>query len=152
MDPQDQMRIRHIKRQAIGLLGSPIRHCEVSLLFYQIWSTSWHGARNQNAASYSALDQSIPAGHRRAPVRLWWYPRSILTLRARGGVKTWPEGTIQSRMGPFRLLVSSDLAPETPFWSYDKRMNGILKWTKEVPSQQWIPHCPPILLKDEPRD
>jgi hypothetical protein len=35
------------------------------------------------------------------------------------GCKTPSCGAIQSTTTPFRLLVSSDLAPETPFWIYN---------------------------------
>lgn len=68
-----------------------------------------------NSLSYSRLDQSKPAGHIKAPVRSCRNPRSVLTLLASGGVKGWPLGVIQSRIGPLRLFVSSARAPETPF-------------------------------------
>lgn len=68
--------------------------------------------------SYSGSDQSIPAGQSKAPVRSWWNPRSTLTFLARGGWRVCPAGVIQSRTGPFRLLVSSDLALDTPFWIF----------------------------------
>jgi hypothetical protein len=63
--------------------------------------------------------QSRPPGQRREPVIGWWNPRFVLTLRERGGCKTPSRGVIQSTTTPFRLLVSSDLAPETPFWIYN---------------------------------
>jgi hypothetical protein len=46
-----------------GITNSPLQS------FSFILSTSWGGAKDKNEISYSALDQSIPAGHRRAPVR-----------------------------------------------------------------------------------
>ena len=64
--------------------------------------------------------QSRPAGQRREPVTGWWNPRFILTLREMDGCKTPSLGVIQSKTTPFRLFVSSDLAPETPFWIYNK--------------------------------
>jgi hypothetical protein len=71
-------------------------------------------------SSYSALDQSKPAGHNKAPVRSWWNPRSVLTLRANSGFRTWPRGVIQSRIALFKLFVSSDLALAEPFCIYHK--------------------------------
>jgi hypothetical protein len=68
--------------------------------------------------TYSALFQSRSAGHSKAPVRSWWNPRSVFTLRTSGGFNCCPWGAIQSRTAPFKLLVSSDLAPEAPFWIY----------------------------------
>jgi hypothetical protein len=66
------------------------------------------------------LDQSCPAGQSNEPVRSWWKPRSTLTLRERGGLRDWPRGVIQSRIGPLRLFVSSDRALETPFCNCTK--------------------------------
>jgi len=71
---------------------------------------------------YSVFAQSNPAGQSSAPVRSWWKPRSILTLRARGGISDCPRGVIQSRMGPLRLFVSSALAEETPFCIFQEQV------------------------------
>jgi hypothetical protein len=68
--------------------------------------------------TYSALFQSRSAGHSKAPVRSWWNPWSVFTLRTSGEFNCCPGGAIQSRTAPFKLLVSSDLAPEAPFWIY----------------------------------
>ena len=44
-------------------------------------SRIWEGLK-----SYSGSDQSRPVGQRRRPVVSWLKPRSILMLRARGGI------------------------------------------------------------------
>jgi hypothetical protein len=53
-------------------------------------------------------------------------------LRASGGVRACPEGTIQSRIGPLRLFVSSDLALDTPFWSCNIHDEQVPKVGKET--------------------
>ena len=45
-------------------------------------------------------------------------PLVCLTLQSRGEDRTSPLGVIQSSTTPFKLLVSSDLAPEEPFCIY----------------------------------
>lgn len=67
-------------------------------------------------ASYSGSDQSSSTGQRSEPVRSWWNPRSILIWRERDGRRGWSRGVIQSMIGPFKLLVSSDRALDIPFW------------------------------------
>jgi hypothetical protein len=68
----------------------------------------------------SGSDQSTPAGQRSAPVTSWLKPLSVLIFRAIGGRSGSPGGESQSMIADFRLLVSSDLAPETPFCNYSQ--------------------------------
>ena len=75
--------------------------------------------------------QSRPAGQRREPVTGWWNPRFVLTLREMDGCKTPSRRAIQSTTTPFRLLVSSDLAPETPFWIY-RRSNKVIFYKDKI--------------------
>ena len=75
--------------------------------------------------------QSRPAGQRREPVTGWWNPWFVLTLREMDGCKTPSRGAIQSTTTPFRLLVSSDLAPETPFWIY-RRSNKVIFYKDKI--------------------
>jgi len=98
-----------------GRIKSPLRS------FSLILSSIRRYAACDDTIAYWGSDQSIPAGQSRAPVRSWWNPRSILTFRARGGVRDWPDGTIQSRILPFKLFVSSERELDTPFWSYEKK-------------------------------
>ena len=93
-----------------------IRHCAASLWFCERSEEEIREIENP----YSVLDQSKPAGHNKAPVRSWWNPRSVLTLRANGGLRDWPRGVIQSRIALFKLFVSSDLALAEPFCIYHK--------------------------------
>ena len=89
--------------------------------------------------THSLFDQSKPAGQSKAPVRSWWNPRSALTLRASGGLRGWPRGVIQSKTAPFKLLVSSALAPEEPFWIYAADFQlGSLKSGMAAPSQRCV--------------
>ena len=69
----------------------------------------------RNYMTYSKSFQSKPAGQRSAPVAGWWYSWFTLTLQERGRFNVTSQGVIQSRTAPFKLLVSSDLALETPF-------------------------------------
>ena len=76
--------------------------------------------------------QSRPAGQRSAPVAGWWKPRFVLTFRERGGSKGVSRPAIHSRITPFKLLVSSDLALDTPFWilkKWGKVCNVLKQWT-----------------------
>jgi hypothetical protein len=85
-------------------------------------------------------------------------------LRARGGSRDWPRGVIQSKIGPFRLFVSSDLAPETPFCNYLDINVRQLKVVTDLPfrrCEQRSPHlrqgaCPLNLarsgVKSQKRD
>ena len=68
----------------------------------------------------SASFQSRLAGQRSDPVTGWWKPRVVLTFRLRGGTKGESWGVIQSTTTPFKLLVSSDLALDIPFWIFCK--------------------------------
>lgn len=72
--------------------------------------------KREKGNTNSVFSQSIPAGHRSAPVTGWWKPRVDLTFRNKGGFKDSPRGQIHSSTAPFRLFVSSDLAEEMPFW------------------------------------
>jgi hypothetical protein len=72
------------------------------------------------ATAYSRSFQSAPAGQRSAPVALWWKPRFVLTLRERGGFSGTSRGVIHSSTAPFILFVSSDLALEAPFWTWNR--------------------------------
>lgn len=88
-------------------------------------------SQQRRKITHSGSDQSSSTGQSNAPVRSWWNPRSILTLRARSGRSGWSGGVIQSMMGLFKLLVSSDLALDTPFWIYNtSRMGKVDIWTK----------------------
>ena len=66
--------------------------------------------------SYSKLYQSRSAGHNRKLICLWWKPQLVLILQVKGGFDGWLRGEIQSSTVPFRLLVSSALVQEAPFW------------------------------------
>jgi hypothetical protein len=77
-------------------------------------------SRKLQKSTYSTSDQSSPAGHSRAPVRSWLKPRLDFTFRAKGGFSGSPRGIIQSRMVPFKLLVSSALADALPFWIFPR--------------------------------
>ena len=72
---------------------------------------------SQVVITYSGLLQSKPAGQRRKLVHSWLNPRSILTFHTIGGVRDCPGGIIQSRIAPFRPLVSLARALDKPFWS-----------------------------------
>lgn len=85
-------------------------------------------AVKKETPAYSKLDQSSPAGHNSAPVRSWWNPRSVLTLRAKGGFRGWPRGVIQSSIADFKLFVSSALAPAEPFWIYQELILLCVIW------------------------
>ena len=93
----------------------------VILLFLRPSHTLQDIITNSWTAGITHLEsfQSRPAGQRRKPVTGWWNPRFVLTLREMDGCKTPSRGVIQSTTTPFRLFVSSDLAPETPFWIYN---------------------------------
>jgi hypothetical protein len=93
------------------------RDCQFAAGKFLSYSASESQQRRNLAVSgtYSGSPQSTPAGQRRAPVALWWNPRFVLTLRERGGFSGTSRGVIQSSTAPFILLVSSDLALETPF-------------------------------------
>jgi hypothetical protein len=65
------------------------------------------------------------ARQRREPVTGWWNLQFVLTLREMVGYKTPSQGAIQSMTTSFRLLVPSDLAPETPFWIFN-RLNKVM--------------------------
>lgn len=112
----------------------------------------WH----KSSIPYSGSDQSMSAGHKRAPVLSWLNPRSILTLRAIGGCRYWPRGTIQSRIAPLRAFVSSDLALETPFWSYyiiseyDGNDFSVFIPNLKLPSPLLYRHLEVVLLSLEP--
>jgi hypothetical protein len=64
-------------------------------------------------------------------------------LRANGGFSGCPWGVIQSRIGPLRLFVSSDLAPEMPFCILELFKNQCIvdSMVKYVLNQQcaWYP-------------
>ena len=96
---------------------------------------------------YSRLKQSKLAGHKSAPVRSWWNPRSIFMLRAKGRFKNCPCRVIQLRMAPFRLLVSSDLALEAHFWSlaYINMLRDFERIVEYAQAQQyvWLHHLNP---------
>ena len=93
--------------------------------------------------AYSSSLQSRPAGQRSRPVTGWWKPLFVLTFRDRGGSKGASRGVIQSTTMPFKLLVSSDLAVDTPFWSFC-RWKGFRtrnSWVIDVPTppSPWRP-------------
>jgi len=105
-------------------------HCVASLWFCNILEEGiW-----DNKGLYSLLEQSKPAGHNNAPMRSWWNLQSVLTLQVKGGFKGWPQGVIQSRIAPFKLLVSSDRALAEPFCIYHKlgHING--EWKCDLPA------------------
>ena len=89
--------------------------------------------------TYSTLDQFKLAGHNSAPVRSWWNPRPLLMLHAKGGLRGWPRGVIQSRTALFKLFVSSDQALDAPFWIYNRLHEKIAKEDREkcVQAQQY---------------
>ena len=74
--------------------------------------------QNLLSYTYSGFFQSSPAGQSNAPVTSWLKPRPVLEFREMGGTKGSPGGIIQSMIADFKLLVSSDLALDTPFWSW----------------------------------
>jgi hypothetical protein len=84
------------------------------------WTARW---------THSDTFQSKPAGQRRAPVTGWWNLRFVLTLRERTGCRTPSRGVIQSTTTPFRIFISSERAPEIPFWIYN-RSDNIMLWVK----------------------
>jgi len=75
------------------------------------------GGRVCFASAYSWSDQSTPAGQSKAPVISWLKPLSAFVLRGMGGTRGSPVAVSQSMIADFKLLVSSDLAPEAPFCS-----------------------------------
>ena len=77
---------------------------------------------SQQVKTHSSSPQSSSAGQRRKPVLSCSKPRFAFMFQDKGGCRGSPlEGTIQSRMAPLRLFVSSDLALEAPFWSFEQR-------------------------------
>jgi hypothetical protein len=101
------------------------------------------GYAGVNKHSHSLFDQSKPVGHNNAPVHSWLNPWSALILRDIKGLSGWPRGMIQSRITLFKLLVSSDLAFEAPFWIYRKKFGQVLwevgneiQWTHQF-SNMW---------------
>ena len=132
-DRQDRKHTLGTKIEAIDRLKQPTLHCAA---FPWCWLAGKHESCNseQNSLTYSEFDQSKPAGQSGAPVRSWWNPQSVLTLRARGGFSGCPLGVIQSRTAPFRLFVSSAWVLEAPFWIWDRctgKLNIELK--KKIP-------------------
>lgn len=98
---------------------------------YNIWAMKTKmKTRNWNVA-YSMSAQLNSAGQRSSPVRSWWKPRSNLELRASGGRRGWSLVAIQSRIGLFKLFVSSDRAPDAPLWSLNKNLS-LAAWHKEM--------------------
>jgi len=83
--------------------------------------------------AHSVSFQSKPAGQRRALVTGWWKPLFVLTFWERCGTKGVSLEIIQSRTTPFKLLVSSDLALDIPFWIFDGWEKGLkLMWATDV--------------------
>lgn len=115
-DPHDHIGTHGIETLANGHPRVPVHRFVVSAWSWKIKSIACTTLGSQRAHSVS--DQFKVVGQRRAPVRSWWNPRSVLTLRAKGGFNGWPRGVIQSKTALFRLLVSSDRALEAPFCSF----------------------------------
>ena len=82
----------------------------------------------RNYMMYFKSFQSKPVGQRSAPMAGWWYLRFTLTLQERGGFNATSRGVIQSRTVPFKLLVSSDLTLETPFWILMQYYMRVVQW------------------------
>jgi len=76
----------------------------------------------------SLSSQFKPVGQRSCPVTGWWKPWFVLTFCKRCGFNAEPLSVIQSNTTPFRLLVSSDHALDTPFWIFEKWENGPESW------------------------
>ena len=96
------------------------------------WNVNWCQRGN---STYSWSAQSNPAGQSRYPVRSCRKPRSDLLLRDRGGISACPVGVIQSMMTLFKLFVSSDLALDIPFCTFQKTTGGLEILAHHV--EQW---------------
>ena len=70
-------------------------------------------------------------GHSKMPVWSCWKSLSCLTFQSRWGMRTSPFGVIQLTMVPFRLLVSSDLAPEEPLCIFEVILCHIRELAKQ---------------------
>ena len=77
----------------------------------------------------SLSSQFKPVGQRSHPVTEWWKPQFILKFCEMCGFNAEPLSVIQSNTMPFRLLVSSDCALDTPFWIFEEWENGPESWT-----------------------
>lgn len=86
-------------------------HCGGALEF---WKTFISSVSIKENSTDSSLSQLKPAGQSKKPVRGWWNPRLVLTLRASGGSSGSPGSIIQSTTAVFRPFVSSDLDIEAP--------------------------------------
>lgn len=65
-------------------------------------------------------------------------------LHARAGLKGWPRRVIQSKIAPFKLFVSSDLALAAPFCIYTY-FQGRFQWESVLVDVQVQPHVQLLL-------
>lgn len=86
--------------------------------------------------TYSASNQSRPAGQSNAPVTSWLNPRSDLMFCERGGMTACPLGTSHSRTADLRVLVSSPRAPEAPL----PNCKRWVWWSSNTQTLPYLPH------------